>query len=42
MVGILKEYLNLREYKIFHVDFNNLAGEDIIFNSDIVIWGKVN
>jgi len=41
MVELLKKYLNLYDYKLFHVDFENLAKDRIIFNSDIVIWGKI-
>jgi len=41
MVNLLKKYLNLYDYKLFHIDFENLAKDRIILNSDIVIWGKI-
>ena len=43
MIEILKQYLGLKDYKIFHIDFENIASNgDTIFNSDIVIWGTIN
>jgi len=42
MVDILRKYLNLYEFQIFHIDFENLAKDKIIFNSDIIIWGKIS
>jgi len=41
MVDLLRKYLNLKNYKLFHIDFENLAGDKIILNSDIVIWGEI-
>jgi hypothetical protein len=43
MIEILKKYLYLTEYEIFNIEFENIAPNgDVIFNSDIVIWGKIN
>jgi len=43
MLEILKEYLTLSNYKVFHIDFENIASNgDTILNSDIVIWGIIN
>lgn len=43
MIDILRKYLNLTDYKIFHIDFENMAlNGDTILNSDIVIWGSIN
>jgi SAM-dependent methyltransferase len=43
MVDILKKYLNLTDYKLFHIDFENIAfNGDTILNSDIVIWGTIS
>jgi len=42
MVDILKKYLRLQDFQIFHIEFENLAKDKIIFNSDIVIWGKIS
>ena len=41
MIDILKSELNLREYKIFHLDCQNLQNGVTLLNSDIVIWGKI-
>ncbi len=43
MIDILREHLSLSNFKIFHIDFENLTvNGDIILDSDIVIWGKIN
>lgn len=43
MIEILKKYLKIYEYKLFNIDFENMASNgDIILNSDIVIWGKIS
>ena len=42
MIDILRKYLNINNYKLFHIDFENIAcNGDIVFNSDIVIWGTI-
>ena len=41
MIELLKKELNLQEYKIFHLDCQNLQNGVTLLNSDIVIWGKV-
>ena len=41
MVDLLRKYLNLKNYYLFHIDFENLAKDKIILNSDIVIWGEI-
>ena len=42
MVELLKKYLNISDFKVFHVyeEVETLNGK--VFNSDIVIWGKYN
>jgi len=43
MIAILKKHLNLSDYEIFTIEFDNLATNgDTIHNSDIVIWGTIN
>ena len=42
LVDILREYIGLKEFKLFDVDCQNLHGENIVLNSDIVIWGRIN
>ena len=43
MTDILKKYLSLSDFKVFRLDFENLAiNGDVILNSDIVIWGTIN
>jgi len=42
IIYILKEKLNLRDYKIFHLDNQNEYNGEIILNSDIVITGIIN
>jgi len=42
IIDILKEKLNLRNYKVFHLDNQNEHDNNIILNSDIVIWGTIN
>lgn len=42
MIDILKKYLNIRDFSIFHVDNQNEHNKEIILNSDIVIWGTIN
>jgi len=42
ILNILKKYLNLREYKVFHLDNQNEQNGQTILNSDIVIWGFIN
>jgi len=43
MVDILRNNLILENFKIFRVEFENLAvNGDRIFNSDIVLWGKIS
>jgi len=43
MVDILTEYIGLADYRLFHIDFENIAvNGDTILNSDIVIWGVIH
>ncbi len=43
MLDLLKEYIGLMDYHLFHIDFENIAANgDTILNSDIVIWGKIH
>lgn len=42
IIAILKSELNLREYKIFHLDNQNEHNGYIVLNSDIVVWGTIN
>jgi len=42
ILNILKKYLNLRDYKVFHLDNQNEHNGEIILNADIVIWGIIN
>jgi len=43
MLKILETYLGLEKYKVFNIDFENeISNGDVIFNSDIVIWGEIN
>ena len=42
IIDILKKYLNLRNFSIFHLDNQNEHCGKIILNSDIVIWGMIN
>jgi len=42
IIDILKQYLNIRDYSIFHLDNQNEHNGEIILNSDIVIWGTIN
>jgi predicted RNA methylase len=43
MVKILEQYLELVKFKVFTVDFENIAANgDVIFNSDIIIWGTLS
>ena len=43
MLKILEQYINIKDYKVFNIDFENqIANGDTILNSDIVIWGTIN
>jgi len=42
ILDILKKYLNISKYEIFHLDNQNNHNGNIILNSDIVIWGTIN
>jgi len=42
ILDILKEYLKLKNYKIFHLDNQNEHNGEVVLNSDIVIWGTIN
>ncbi len=42
MVDILRDRLGLHDFHTFHIDFENLAQEKTILNSDIVIWGQLS
>ncbi len=43
MIDILRKYLIIKDIKLFNIDFENLAkNDDIILNSDIVIWGTIS
>ena len=42
MLKILEQYMNLKDYKIFNVDFENqTVNDDTILNSDVIIWGTI-
>jgi len=42
MLDLLREYLSLTNFHLFHVDFENITNRgDVIFNSDIVVWGDI-
>ncbi|MGB3750066.1 MAG: methyltransferase domain-containing protein [Arcobacteraceae bacterium] len=40
LILILKEHLNLKDFKVFSLDNQNDQGHKIL-NSDIAIWGKI-
>ncbi|MGA1941128.1 methyltransferase domain-containing protein [Arcobacter sp. YIC-310] len=43
LVNMLKEQLKLKEYFVFHNEFQNLQENNtLVFNSDIILWGKIN
>lgn len=42
LVEMLQDELGLSEFQVMHVDCQNYQGGQIILNSDIVVWGKVN
>ncbi|MCX6052216.1 MAG: class I SAM-dependent methyltransferase [Campylobacterales bacterium] len=42
IVEILKELLNLQDYSVFESDQQNLQDGQIILNSDLILWGKIN
>ena len=42
ILDILKKYLKLKDYKIFHLDNQNEHNGEVVLNSDIVIWGTIN
>jgi SAM-dependent methyltransferase len=42
MIDILRQYLNLHDFTVLNIDFENIAvNGDKILNSDIVIWGTI-
>lgn len=42
LVDILREHINLTEFKIFQSDCQNLHVDSVVLNSDIIIWGTIN
>ena len=42
LVSMLTKHLNLREYQILSCDCQNPQKETIVFNSDIILWGRIN
>jgi len=42
IVILLKKYLDLRDYKLFSLDNQNEHDNNIVLNSDIVVWGTIN
>ncbi len=42
MVSILKNELNLREYQIMSLEYENIQHDTKVKNSDVVIWGTIN
>jgi hypothetical protein len=42
MVSILKNELNLREYQIMNLEYENIQHDTKVKNSDVVIWGTIN
>ncbi len=42
LVNILEEHLNLKDFRVFSLDNQNLHSDIIVNNSDIVVWGKIS
>ena len=42
MIDILREEINLRDFQLFQADCQNLHGESIVLNSDMIIWGTIH
>ena len=42
IVNILIKHLKIREFKVFNIDYQNEHNGDVVLNSDIVIWGRIN
>ncbi len=42
LVDLLREHIQLKNFKVFSLDCQNEQAGKIILNSDIVIWGEVN
>jgi hypothetical protein len=41
LIEILKKYLNLSEFKICNIEYENVQNGHTLFNSDIAIWGRI-
>lgn len=43
LIEMLKKSLNLKEYFVFHNEFQNLQKNNtLVFNADIILWGVIN
>ena len=42
IVSILKKHLKIREFKVLNLDCQNEHNGNVVLNSDIVIWGRIN
>jgi SAM-dependent methyltransferase len=42
MIELLNEYLNLRDFDIMEIRYQNIQNNTKVDNSDIVIWGYIN
>jgi len=43
LISMLKEHLNLKDYKTFYTESQNLQNENtLVFNCDIILWGTIN
>jgi SAM-dependent methyltransferase len=42
MIEILKDKLDLKNFEIMHIRYDNIQNNTIVNNSDVVIWGTIN
>jgi cyclopropane fatty-acyl-phospholipid synthase-like methyltransferase len=42
IVDIFTKELNLRDFSVFNINYQNLENNKIVKNSDVVVWGVVN
>jgi len=42
MIEILKKELDLKDFEVMNIKYDNIQNNTIVSNSDIVIWGTIN
>lgn len=42
MIALLEKEINLKDYEVMNIAYENIQNKQLVTNKEIVIWGKIN